>query len=309
MRFAVEAWAPEYGASTGDEVLAESEAETDIGIEVDAAHWAPRSAPVGAPPLTDLLLVDGVQRVDAVVWITGDDGDVRTGVCGSYAAGAVRCVPGRATAEISEVERGLFTAAPEARPITTRHGAYGVHAAVGDDPGKLRLALHDRMIQLEACVAARAGEAEVVLVDGPLRPGHTHPSMVGFVKTHARSYGPKIVRDTLGALTVGQRTPLLVIGGRTRFTWYLRLPGPISHPWAGIVRLEASPTLAVDEVADLADRLCVTLPSYASSPHKDSRAPQNLVPIGGLERSLRRLLGDGRLMQRALREAASAPVP
>ena len=51
----------------------------------------------------------------------------------------------------------------------------------------------------------------------------------------------------------------------------------------------------------------VTLPAYASSPHKDSRAPQNLVPIGGLERSLRRLLGDGRLMQRALREAASAP--
>jgi hypothetical protein len=37
---------------------------------------------------------------------------------------------------------------------------------------------------------------------------------------------------------------------------------------------------------------------------KDSRAPQNLFPIAGLERALRRRLGDPGLLYRALRTAA-----
>ena len=43
---------------------------------------------------------------------------------------------------------------------------------------------------------------------------------------------------------------------------------------------------------------------FASAAYKDSRAPQNLYPIAGLERELRRRLGDPRLLYRALREAA-----
>ena len=43
-----------------------------------------------------------------------------------------------------------------------------------------------------------------------------------------------------------------------------------------------------------------TLPRFASSAYKDPRAPQNLVPIAGLERRLRGLLGDARVLHRAL---------
>jgi len=44
---------------------------------------------------------------------------------------------------------------------------------------------------------------------------------------------------------------------------------------------------------------------YASVAYKDSsRAPQNLVPIAGLENALRHRLGDTRVLYRALREAA-----
>ena len=53
------------------------------------------------------------------------------------------------------------------------------------------------------------------------------------------------------------------------------------------------------------------MPRYASEPHKDPRAPQNLYPIGGLERELRRRLGDPDLLYRALllrSSANSAPV-
>ena len=48
----------------------------------------------------------------------------------------------------------------------------------------------------------------------------------------------------------------------------------------------------------------VTLPRFASTAYKDPRAPQNLVPIAGLERRLRGMLGDGRLLHRALTLAA-----
>ena len=46
--------------------------------------------------------------------------------------------------------------------------------------------------------------------------------------------------------------------------------------------------------------------AFASEPHKDARAPQNLYPIAGLEQRLRHLLGDARLMERALRAASAA---
>lgn len=78
-------------------------------------------------------------------------------------------------------------------------------------------------------------------------------------------------------------------------------------PWSGVVRAECSPDLPVAEVTRLADLTARLLPPLASAPHKDPRAPQNLVPIGGLERELRRRLGDQHILYRALRAAASGP--
>jgi hypothetical protein len=61
----------------------------------------------------------------------------------------------------------------------------------------------------------------------------------------------------------------------------------------------------LSEAVRLADSSAMTLPRLASIPYKDPRAPQNLLPIGGLERRLRALLGDARLLHRALRLATS----
>ena len=81
-------------------------------------------------------------------------------------------------------------------------------------------------------------------------------------------------------------------------------------PWSGIVRLECSADLPPGEVIRLADLTTRLLPPLASSPHKDPRAPQNLVPIGGLERELRHRLGDQQLLYRSLRAAAATwPAP
>jgi hypothetical protein len=89
-----------------------------------------------------------------------------------------------------------------------------------------------------------------------------------------------------------------------RNSWYLQLPGTPGVPWSGIVRLECSAELPPAGVTELADRTARLLPPLVSTPNKDPRAPQNLVPIGGLERELRHRLGDQQLLYRALREAA-----
>ena len=77
----------------------------------------------------------------------------------------------------------------------------------------------------------------------------------------------------------------------------------MAHPRRGIVR-EASGDLTRAEAADLADHVTATLPRFASQPHNDPRAPQNLHPIAGLERELRHRLGHPAVMDRALRRAA-----
>ena len=73
-----------------------------------------------------------------------------------------------------------------------------------------------------------------------------------------------------------------------------------------MVRLEC-PDLPLEDVLELAELSQSVLPRYASVEHKDPRAPQNLYPIGGLERLLRRRLGDRLLLERALRQAAAEP--
>jgi hypothetical protein len=90
-----------------------------------------------------------------------------------------------------------------------------------------------------------------------------------------------------------------------RHSWYLRLPCPIGSPWTGIVRIECGADLKRDTVIALANLSQVALPRFASTEYKDARAPQNLYPIAGLERQLRRRLGDPRLLYRALRQAAT----
>ena len=111
----------------------------------------------------------------------------------------------------------------------------------------------------------------------------------------------------LAALAPGERTPAFTVGTSwTRHSWYVRLPGPAGAPLAGVVRCECpadrgarrrSPRWPTSPPA--------VLPRYASEAHKDARAPQNLYPIAGLERELRRRLGDPALLHRALRVAAA----
>ncbi len=235
----------------------------------------------------------------------------RTGTAGGYGGSP----PRTGTARVAEVavERGLFTAAPDAADIAARHARYPVRMAEGPGPDQLSLALQQRLgaaeVQLALAFRARNPDADdLLVVDGPLR-GRTHlDRTVGYIKTHHASYLPAQQAAVVGALDPGQRTPVFMMGTSwRRHSWYLRLPGAPGVPWSGVVRLECSPDLPPAAAIRLADLTARLLPPLASAPHKDPRAPQNLVPIGGLERELRRRLGDQQLLYRALRSAAAGP--
>jgi hypothetical protein len=319
MRFAVETWAPDYGASVAGAALADSDAEVDLGVECDPTAWAPARPRAGVAAAACVLFVDGVQRIDARLWITSDQdlgpageqaGErTRQGVCASWAAGVVRCRD-RARVVLTEVRRGVLCPGAPVDPIVTRHGDYRPQPVpdTGGDPigqalGRARGDLEGR-VAVEAMHTA-GGEAGLLVVDGPLGDRRHVPGAVGYVKTHHVSYLPAALQPIATGLEVGERTPLFAIGDhRFRYSWYLRLPGAAAHPWWGIVRCEAAGDLTRAEASDLADRVTATLPRFASQPHNDPRAPQNLHPIAGLERELRRRLGHPVVMDRALRQAA-----
>ncbi len=310
MRFAVETWAPEYGSPNGGEAgLAESQTAVDLTVERPIAAWTPISPPGATEAPSVILFVDGVRRVEARVWVTAPGGDVHPGICASYAAGVVRCddrAPRSSKVLAIEVGRSLFCRSRGAADIATRHGLFTLRATAGDDPDALSLALQGAMGELEHSVSADAAmPGALLVVDGPLGARRALPGTVGYVKTHHVSYLPPELVGVVGALAAGQRTPVFCMGERfPRQSWYLRLPGQITHAWAGVVRCEAATDVEAADAVALADRVAVALPRFASTSHKDPRAPQNLFPIAGLERQLRHRLGDPLVVQRALREAA-----
>lgn len=305
MKYAIETWATDYGSSMADEMRDNTKASVDVTCERPLDRWEPISPTAATAAPETILFTDGIRRVDARIWIEQTEGLSRTGICASYAAGAVLC-DGKARIVSADVQRGLFTPAKGAEAVVCKHATYPVRAATDDTPEQLWLAVHERMAQLEIQLAS-SHEADLIVIDGPLLGRQAIPNTVGYVKTHKVSYLPEEIEGVVAGLDAGQRTPVfLAATSWSRFCWYVRLPGGEGHPWAGVVRCETSPDLEIDEVVTLADAVTMTLPRFASEAHKDPRAPQNLHPIAGLERELRKRLGDPNLLYRGLRIAAAS---
>lgn len=299
MKFTVEAWDSDYGAPT-DADLEDASENVDVSVELKPEDWRPLlpdSEPVG-----DVLFVDGVRRVDATLWIDQPPDFPGFALAATYAAGVVRC-NGTAHITNTEVERGLFTSAP-AVDVPTSVGAYEVKATKGTTPEELWLGIQQRMGDLEAKMTRLAGESELLVVDGPLSHARDIENAVGYIKTQKVQYLPMELRQVLTGLPAGYRTPLfLTTTSWSRYSWYLRLANH-AGPAGGLVRCEIDADTDAATAARVATRVSATLPRYASARHKDPRAPQNLYPIGGLERELRHRLGDKELAMRALRRAS-----
>lgn len=302
MKFAVETWDPAYGSATESLDLEAPTQAVDPSIEVAAGSWEPVKTD-GAVTPDSIAFVDGVRRIDARVWIE-HEGVSRPGVCATVAAGAVRCTAASAELVDSMVSRAVYATPEGAGPIATRSGTYELIACADSTPEQIYLAIHGQMTELERRVSVAAPDVDLLILDGPLR-GRSAEQAVGYIKTQHVQYLPVDLQPTLGRLAAGERTPMFLIGGRqTRYAWYLRLPGPRVHPMSGVIRCETPGAGDVAHAASRATIITAALQRFASEPHKDGRAPQNLYPIAGLEQALRRRLGDHLLMERALRMAS-----
>lgn len=312
-RFFVDAWDPAYGASFeaggGGGPAAPSSAQVDADVELPATDWRAVDVrrDVAAPAV--VLLVDGVRRIDASVWTAEDDGGSFPGIAASYAAGVVRCDLERGAAELAgtRVGRGLFTASPSAQDVVAGAIRYPVHRVSGTgELSKLPAAVQGPLTALEVAVSdAVRTDGDLLVVDGPLRSRRNLPRTLGYIKTQHSQYLDGRLTAVVTGLAPGQRCPVFRLGTAWGgYSWYLRLPVAGGAPWAGVVRVECSADLTEAEAIELADLSLVTLPRFASTPYKDPRAPQNLIPIAGLERRLRGMLGDARLLHRVLTAAA-----
>lgn len=340
MRFHVDTWDPAYGSSVDAAETASSTARIDPEVEVPASRWAPIPA-TAVPRPAAILFVDGIRRVDARVWIeeplldpdTGEVLGTQTGMglCASYGSGVV-CSCQRGAHLLSALtRRGLFTTVAGAEDVTTTAGTYRAHHTGdrGEENPALLLsgALQHHLTDLEIIAAAEArnglrdqnglsdhdglgghdvdAEDSLVVVDGPLRGRTSLADTIGYIKSHRTTYLPPALHAVIARLGAGERTPIFAMGTSwDRLSWYLRLPSADGAPWVGVVRVECAAELDPQAAVRLANLSQAVLPRYASTEYKDHRAPQNLTPIAGLERELRRRLGDPLVIDRALRRAA-----
>lgn len=108
-------------------------------------------------------------------------------------------------------------------------------------------------------------------------------------------------------IETGRTYPIFLIKEQNRphWSWYLKSGHAQTssdrfgyHNLHGIVRLELSSDIPLTTAQTIADQTAYLIPEYASYPYKDPRAPQNLTPVGALERELGRRMGDAILIKR-----------
>jgi hypothetical protein len=303
----VEDWSIQYGNPymvAADEGNAESTLYED-GPEL--VFHEPPLAVLDRP----IAFVDGVRRGEASLYLRRPDGSISRGVAGAHGRGAVLCHPGRRPEfERCGVSRLVIWGGGAKEPLPSHGGGWKWEAASIADPSpdaplqdiQKRMRLAEGQLAEELCT-----DGYLVLLDGPLTFVQSRDKpIVGYIKTHHQARLAPEHQAQLPELRPGQRSSIFTVGA-DQYSCYLRLtpPGPQSGPWAGIVRIETPQSAGFADAQRVADMVTATIPRYAGIPHRDPRAPQNLQPVGALERHLRHLMGDEALAQRAIRRAVA----
>jgi hypothetical protein len=305
----VDPWDPEYGASTVDLLADEMPQAIEFGIE--AVDWTPVSPPRRVN-LPCCAFVDGVRRIDIRLFAE-DDGSVAPALAGSWAVGSAWSTKPPAIDDVAVGRTLVVGGGLPHGDLTIQVGAdelsYMFASVSGGELVDPILGLQNAMRAAEAKLAVDVfarGQADLVVQDGPLTYFVDGP-VVGLIKRQSRAYLPPERYPILAELLPGERTPLFRLGEQRleRYTWYTRIATGrrIDGTMTGIVRLEVPAMVGVKQAQDLADLATATMPQFASTIGRDPRAPQNLYPVGQLERVLRHRLGDPELLKRALEVA------
>jgi hypothetical protein len=304
----VEDWAATYGSPYM--VQAEEPVTADAELVEDGEEFV---AHPGAPlaPEAGIAFVDGVRRGEASLYqYDSSTGAVARGVAGGHACGAV-VADGRTRFGETRVRRLVIWGSGLAGTLPQVDGGWSwTSASIADAaPDAPLKELQTRMREDEGRLAEELCEqGYLVVIDGPLNFVRSRDlPVVGYVKTHYRALLSQDHHKRIPDLQAGERSSLFRLGS-DRYSCYLRLKerGMTSSPWFGIVRLEIPQSPGLNAAVEVADRVAGAIPRFAGVAHRDPRAPQNLQPIGALEKHLRHLLGHAGLATRAVREAVHA---
>lgn len=308
-RFRIDPWAADYGSSL--DVPEEEEGGTPADPFVETEAWTEGIRPRPSERPARIIFIDGVQRLEA--WGRVEHGGrLIEAALASIAVGAAVCDGG--SARFQEPQTARVLAIGEGASVDSLAVRVGAQTLLFEHEASQRTgrdgvfdALRKRRGEMERALASSlTARDSLVVLDGRLSfdPAR-HTPVVGFAKTIQRFYLEPPQRDLLPRLAAGERTPVFRIryGETTRYSWFLRLPftRPIHHALAGVVRLE-TPEIGKEAAVRLADLTAYHLPAFASLPQHDPRAPQNLLPVGGLERRLRHELGDALFIRRAIED-------
>ncbi len=304
----VEDWGANYGSAylvTPDDVGSVTAELVEDGPDLLVHDSMPSEPGYGA-----IAFVDGVRRGEAALWQEDDAGRWGRGVAGGHACGAVIADAAGAAFGECRVHRMIIWGSGLVGGLPSIQGgwSWAVASVADPNPDAPAKELQTRMRQQEGLLAEDLCAAGyLTIVDGPLNFVRSRDlPVVGYVKTHHRALLDPEHHKLIPRLGAGQRTSIFRLGA-DRYSAYLRL-APVaatSSPWSGIVRLEVPQSAGLAATISTVDRIAGMIPRYAGVSHRDPRAPQNLQPIGALEKHLRHRLGSAALAARAVREAVA----
>lgn len=309
----VEGWGPSYGVSA----LLDDDADPDSQSTIveDGGNLSVHLG-VSASPDSTIAFVDGIRRTEGFLsFADPETGEPVRGVAGAYGVGAAVFRPGQAGEYAHLMTKRLVVACAghtvEVGPVS---GGWNWVSASTEGAGVEHgeALILEQMRHGEAMLARDLAEAGVLtIIDGNLNYVRSiEGSFIGCVKTHRRSYLQAEDRARVARLGAGERTSLFTVR-EDCYACYLRLSarGPHHAAWHGIVRIEVPQSIGKAAAIRLADLAAGTLPRFAGVEGRDPRAPQNLQPIGALERRLRQLLGPAESAIRVLRSAVAIDHP
>lgn len=326
----LEPWSMGYDAPVSinpEEIPTSDNVNTEF--EVGNGEWQPMR-PAIAPELPhQILFIDGRMRIDALCNGRRDD-ELLYGAFATIAVGAVlvdRTIS-RAKCIAAEIRRIIAIGGNLNPPVTIIPAPMSGRGELkydycltssnndSDTPSQI---VQSAMLDEELRIANELSlnkelikEDTLIVRDGPLlyRVYQTPYDTMGYVKTMGKAYLKGDNAQVLRSLKVGERTPIFRISNThgSNLSWYLRSGSKDLnykklgyHDLHGIIRIDLNGAIPLERAKAIADQSTYLIPQYASHPTRDPRAPQNLTPVGALEKELGRRMGSRELISRRLR--------
>jgi hypothetical protein len=326
----LEPWSMGYDAPVSinpEEIPASDKVNTEV--EFGNGEWQPIRAAIAPELPNQILFIDGRLRLDASFLGRRDD-EILYGAFATISVGAVlvdRTIS-RAKCVATEVTRIIALGGNLTPPVTSipcpvsGRGDLKYDRCLTssnnqpDTPSQL---VQSEMLDEELRIANALSlnkelikENTLIVRDGPLlyRVYQTPYDTMGYVKTMGKAYLKGDNAQVMRSLKVGERTPIFRISkaNDSNLSWYLRSGSKDLnfkklgyHDLHGIIRIDLDGAIPLERAKEIADQSTYLIPQYASHPTRDPRAPQNLTPVGALEKELGRRMGSRELISRRLR--------